>query len=159
MIEDKAKNLAERGFVKAKFPAGMKPKKDLSSQKFGKLSVQYPIGWIANEIAWLCVCECGNKDIKTYNELQKSPNVNCGCIDNAGEAYEFWQKNKKRLGGFWRKNFIKFRDECYTKREGKKYLNRLYTDKKLGIHNFFWSDNTEEQHRIHDKVKIGRAHV
>jgi hypothetical protein len=129
-----------------------RPKVNISGKKYGFLEVIKPCGSLGGEIAWLCKCECGNKDIKTLRELEDSPQANCGCKDKSGEAYEYWEKNRERLGVAWKNNFIKFRDECFIFREGKKYLNRRFPNKKLSQDNFFWSENTEEQHRIHEKV-------
>ena len=60
--------------------------KDLTGQKFGKLTVikrSTNIG--ENRVKWLCKCECGNV-IEVYsNNLINGHTISCGCIKSKGE--------------------------------------------------------------------------
>lgn len=63
--------------------------KDLSGQKFGKLtaikSTEMKDG---NHMYWLCLCECGNIHEVASNHLQKGNVQSCGCIKTSiGELH------------------------------------------------------------------------
>lgn len=66
--------------------------KDLTGQKFGKLTVLYRgqnDSLVDKHAAWICQCECGN--IKKYksNDLKSGKVIGCGCVRNqvAGGRY------------------------------------------------------------------------
>lgn len=73
-----------------------KPHRDLSNQKFGKLTALYPINRdIYNAVIWHCVCECGNEtDVSEYNLLNKHTK-SCGCI-----SIENCKKNFKKYNHY-----------------------------------------------------------
>lgn len=51
------------------------PRKDISNQKFGKLTVQE---WIGNG-KWKCLCDCGNIVYVETNNLTSGNTKSCGC--------------------------------------------------------------------------------
>ena len=56
-------------------------KKDLTGQKFGKVTAINPAG--TNESGntlWLCECECGNKTIVVNSNLTRGNSKSCGCV-------------------------------------------------------------------------------
>lgn len=53
--------------------------KDLTGQKFGKLTVVAQIGKKGNAILWRCKCECGNDCEVVTADLNRQHNVSCGC--------------------------------------------------------------------------------
>lgn len=55
--------------------------KDLTGQRFGKLSVISKAENIGNKVAWNCVCDCGNHIVvKACNLYRKeSTTISCGC--------------------------------------------------------------------------------
>ncbi len=57
--------------------------KDLTGQKFGKLTALYPLKKrLNNQIIWHCKCDCGNEcDIRSYN-LQHNT-YSCGCLNQS----------------------------------------------------------------------------
>lgn len=56
--------------------------KDLSQQKFGKLTAKYSVGIIGGRTHWFCECECGGTKIVSSKELLANHVKSCGCIAN-----------------------------------------------------------------------------
>lgn len=73
----------------------MPNKKDLTGQKFGRLTVLSDNGLNKDgRGTWLCQCECGNKTIATTNRLTQGLTTSCGCarkgvnrIDLTGQRF------------------------------------------------------------------------
>ena len=56
--------------------------KDISNQKFGKLTALYPINRFSGErIKWHCLCECGNECDIDGASLRAGYTHSCGCIN------------------------------------------------------------------------------
>lgn len=54
-------------------------KKDLTGQKFGRLTVLEDVGRRSGEVLWRCACDCGNiTNVIAYN-LQGGNTQSCGC--------------------------------------------------------------------------------
>lgn len=54
---------------------------DLIGKKFGRLTVIKRLGKNkANNIQWLCKCDCGNEKILTTAELNRGRTQSCGCL-------------------------------------------------------------------------------
>lgn len=54
--------------------------KDISGQKFGKLTALYRIGKTErNESLWFCECDCGNQSVVIYGLLTSNKTKSCGC--------------------------------------------------------------------------------
>lgn len=72
-------------------------KKDLTGQKFGKLTALYPIEERSNNhIMWHCKCDCGN-EIDVVNASLSSGNTkSCGCLKK--ENYNFIKLKKDLIG-------------------------------------------------------------
>ncbi len=59
----------------------MKTAKDLTGQKFGKLTVLEKVGADKRYNAlWLCKCDCGNEKIITRDRLVTGHSKSCGCL-------------------------------------------------------------------------------
>ena len=60
------------------------PKKDLTGQRFGRLTVLEiatpPNGRKRTTYKWLCKCDCGNTAIVSVNNLTKGGTQSCGCL-------------------------------------------------------------------------------
>ena len=54
--------------------------KDLTGQRFGKLTVIKYAGSQRNRSSWLCECDCGNITIVNQMELVKGDTLSCGCL-------------------------------------------------------------------------------
>lgn len=55
-------------------------RKELSGQKFGKLTVICERGRKRKEITWLCKCECGNEVVVNGYNLRSGHTQSCGCF-------------------------------------------------------------------------------
>lgn len=57
----------------------IKKYKDITGQKFGRLTALYRLHNTKGRTKWLCVCDCGNlKEVKENNLLTGGSN-SCGC--------------------------------------------------------------------------------
>lgn len=77
----------------------MKPAKDLSGRKFGKLTVltRHP------KYKWHCLCECGNETIVRSGDLISGATKSCGCLKRKiihgkrhTPEYKAWECMKQR---------------------------------------------------------------
>lgn len=93
--------------------------KDITGEKFGKLTVVKPIGFYQNKsVKWECLCDCGGTYISNSYRLKNNTATHCGCNSTklklqAGEKYEMLtvirplslqekkQKGYKNTGGFY----------------------------------------------------------
>ena len=53
--------------------------KELTGQKFGKLTVISMAGRKGKRVAWNCVCDCGNEVVVTGTHLKSGHTKSCGC--------------------------------------------------------------------------------
>lgn len=60
--------------------------RDLTGQKFGKLTVLYMTGerTKSRHIVWRCVCDCGNEISLPGSALTSGNTNSCGCLRNGG---------------------------------------------------------------------------
>ena len=59
------------------------PKKDISGQRFGKLTAVKAVGRGAGKMRsynWLCMCDCGCETIVNVNALTSGRTKSCGCL-------------------------------------------------------------------------------
>lgn len=72
---EQAKNIGKKNF------------KDLTNQKFGKLTAKQPIfNEYKKRYDWLCQCDCGNNIIVLGSSLTSGNTQSCGCIKSIGES-------------------------------------------------------------------------
>lgn len=72
--------------------------KDLSGQKFGKLTIISYHGIINRKSHWNCICDCGITCVKNGNSLKFGHIKSCGCLRGAhGES----NKNKTKEYSSW----------------------------------------------------------
>lgn len=86
--------------------------KDLTNQKFGKLTALYPLKQETTKYYWICQCECGNMTTVLGTSLTNGNTRSCGCIKSIGEA------NIKSL---LKNHNIEFVSQYYVKIENKEY--------------------------------------
>jgi hypothetical protein len=55
------------------------PLKDLSGQKFGRLTVIERHGTSSNPVMWKCECDCGTEKPVAYKHLKYGGTISCGC--------------------------------------------------------------------------------
>jgi hypothetical protein len=55
--------------------------KDLTGQRFGRLTAMWPCGYKSNSryICWALACDCGNISIAAANNLRPRKTTSCGC--------------------------------------------------------------------------------
>ena len=61
----------------------MRKKRDLTGQKFGKLTARYILPkheWLRERTTWFCTCECGGTTKVVAGDLAKGSKTNCGCM-------------------------------------------------------------------------------
>lgn len=63
-------------------------RKDLTNQKFGRLTALYPLEQrtINGNIKWCCRCECGNHVDVDVSSLIRGHTSSCGCLKSKGEV-------------------------------------------------------------------------
>lgn len=54
--------------------------KDLTGQKFERLTVLERVPNYRNRVAWRCICECGNETIVTSLDICSGNTKSCGCL-------------------------------------------------------------------------------
>ena len=78
--------------------------KDLSGQKFNRLTVLYPKGVKNGHMTFLCECECGNTIVTDGYKLKSGNTKSCGCLRRevtGARARKHGMKNT-RLNSIWR---------------------------------------------------------
>lgn len=86
--------------------------KDLTGQKFGKLTALYKLHNINKQGAyWLCVCECGNITEVRGNHLSNGNIKSCGCYRK--EVNTIHCKAGTRLYNV----YLSMKDRCYNKND------------------------------------------
>lgn len=83
-----------------------KSRKNLVGQKFGKLTVMRKVGYIGNNVVWLCKCECGNEITERGPFLRKLKTTSCGCSGHgpslvASNFFDFKVSNHERKPEFY----------------------------------------------------------
>lgn len=61
----------------------MRKKRDLTGQKFGKLTARYILPkseWLRERTTWFCTCECGGTTKVVAGDFAKGHKTNCGCM-------------------------------------------------------------------------------
>lgn len=80
----------------------IKPIKDLTGQKFGRLTALYATGERKNKKAvWMCQCDCGNQCKVIGTQLTFGATKSCGCITKkhgmfGSRIYNVWHTMKER---------------------------------------------------------------
>lgn len=85
------------------------PLKDITGQKFNKLTVISRVENIRSSATWLCKCDCGNEVVVVGNKLRSGHTKSCNCVQKEkakfanykhglhGEPeYKVWQGIKER---------------------------------------------------------------
>lgn len=92
----------------------MPPLKDLTGQKFGKLTVVSRSENKYGRATWLCKCDCGNEKIVQSWNLVKGYTTSCGCIasDVARTNATIHGQSYTRLYTIW----IGMKQRCYYKK-------------------------------------------
>ncbi len=96
---------------------GVRPRDDLSGQRFGKLKVFSPVGKAnKNAVVYLCLCDCGNPHYVERSSLVRGKSKSCGCHRGKHGAsvgkkitpeYATWKNMKRRCNN---KNYHRYQE-------------------------------------------------
>ena len=89
----------------------MKKARDLTGNKYGRLTVVSRAESKTRRIKWNCICECGNTSIVSGENLMSGHTKSCGCL--LSERRTSHGKSKTRLYNIWRK----MKSRCTNKNE------------------------------------------
>ena len=94
--------------------------KDITGQRFGRLTAVKQAESLNDHTRWLCVCDCGKECIVHRSSLISGNTTSCGCYktENAKRLYSSVRQNDTRLYAVW--NTIKQR--CFNK-NNRSYKN------------------------------------
>ena len=90
----------------------MKPFKDLTGQKFGRLTTLYRLHNIKGKTKWLCVCDCGNLKEVILSDLLLGKSKSCGCL--AKELVSSRSTIHGQCGTRLYRIWTKMKERCYT---------------------------------------------
>lgn len=94
--------------------------KDITGQRFDRLTALYKLHNTKNKVKWLCVCDCGNFTETNIYNLNNGHTRSCGCYckDRTGDTHRDHGLTNSRLFHIW--NSMKQR--CYNS-NNRKYEN------------------------------------
>ena len=157
---EKAKQLA--------YNLGKQNFKDLTGQKFGKLTVIKQGPYYQRQVQWWCQCECGATTLVRSNYLLSGHTTSCGCNKQWGEGKT--SKGEEKIISLLKKEKITFEREK-TFPDLKKHGNHLRFDfyissKNIAIEfngiahyeqtNFFHKNEQDfKKRQEYDRYKIG----
>ena len=85
--------------------------KDITGQRFGRLTVKERVKSNNTNARWLCICDCGNTTTVLGTTLRRGQSQSCGCLKR-----DYWRKQKTvhgkcktRLANIW----YGMRERCY----------------------------------------------
>lgn len=102
--------------------------KDITGQKFGKLTAIKRVSKIGEPVKWECKCDCGNTCIVNKNNLGRSTK-SCGCLAHKGTH----ELSKTRLYNIW----LDMKQRCYNP-NAKAYKN--YGERGIEVCNEWKND-------------------
>ncbi len=133
--------------------------KDISGQKFGRLTALYRLHNTKCRTRWLCVCDCGNlTEVKTV-KLTTGHTRSCGCLQKEVTSTHFKKhgQSKTRLYKIWqgmKKRCYNSNDKAYNYYGGRgikvcdEWLNDFQTF-------YDWSmNNGYNEHLTIDRIDV-----
>jgi hypothetical protein len=154
--------------------------KDLTGEKYGKLTVKAYIGKKNNNNAWLCLCDCGNEKVILSNNITSGHTKSCGCSYYSpikhglcrAKIYRTWENMTRRCkpshSSFknygakgigvceeWKSNFTNFRDWAYENgyKDGLS-IDRIDNSKGYFPENCRWVTIKQQQNNRKNNVLI-----
>ena len=127
--------------------------KDLTGQKFGKLTViERAEKDKRGNVQWLCECECGNKKVVRGYQLTSNKTKSCGCLVGHNNGVHY--KTRTRLFNIW----ASMKQRCSDKNSNN-YKN--YGAKGIKVcdewqNNFVAFSNWAKANGYNDKLTIDR---
>lgn len=104
------------------------PIKDITGQKFGRLTAIRIADKINGSVMWLCICECGNEIVTRGTGLRYGNSTSCGCYNRYivskthtkhGAATDMYGKSKEYVTWGNMKKRCSSRSDCYKYYTGK----------------------------------------
>lgn len=132
-------------------------KKDITGQKFGKLTVLKSVGLNKyNQVLWLCQCECGNTTTTITSNLIQGKTKSCGCfaIETRKKLHKTHGLCYTRLNSIYRK--MKQRCLCKTNPSYSSYGGRGITICNEWLDDFMNFYNWAVVNGYTDKLSIDR---
>lgn len=160
----------------------MRRYKNISCQKFGKLTALYRLhNTKGHKTYWLCVCECGNLKEARYDMLQNGHTKSCNCLYKKSNAvhgmyntriYNTWKNMKSRCyynkninyhnyGGRgiivcdeWKNNFQAFYDWAISNGYNDNLeIDRMDINGNYEPNNCRWITHKEQQQNKQNTIK------
>ena len=80
------------------------PKKDLTNQRFGRLTVIEEAGRRGGEVTWRCQCDCGREKIISGKSIRLGRTKSCGCLqkDTISQIATKHGQSKTALHSIWK---------------------------------------------------------
>ena len=142
--------------------------KDLTGQRFGRLTVIKRVKSKNKNTMWLCKCQCGNEIIIPSRRLLNGETKSCGCLkkERIKEKNTIHSKSDSRLYRIW--NGIKNR--CYNKNfpAYKDYGERgifIYNKWKNNFQNFYdwamangYNPNADRYECTIDRIDVNKGY-
>lgn len=160
--------IAKESAAKLAYKLGKENFKDLTGQKFGKLTVIKQGSYYQRQIQWWCQCECGTTTLVRASYLLSGHTTSCGCNKYWGNGQT--SKGEEKIISLLKEAKIPFEREK-TLQDMKKHGNHLrfdfyLPDKKIAVEfngaahyeqiSFFHKNKQEFQKRQeYDRYKIG----
>lgn len=102
--------------------------KDITNQKFGRLTALQFVETRNHKNIWICVCDCGNKKEVSASDLISGNTRSCGClhreiVSNTFTTHGFWKDRKpEKLYYVWAA--LKYRCNNTNNKDYKYYGGR-----------------------------------
>lgn len=159
----------------------LKPRSNLTSKKFGKLTV---LEFVGNS-KWRCICDCGKETFVLTANLNRGNTTSCGCIRNISSSkratkhgffgtkvYRCWMNIKRRcleknypsykdygakgitIYEPWIKDIQKFVDYIGHAPSDEHSIDRIDNSKGYEPGNIRWADKWEQANNKTNNVKI-----
>jgi len=113
--------------------------KDLTGQKFGRLTVIERVENKGRYVAWKCRCDCGNEVIVRGDVLKCGRTKSCGCLHNEAAVVNVVKNHKhKKSGKKIYKIWQNMKKRCFNTNSNdyQRYGGRGITVYDEWIHNF-----------------------
>lgn len=143
--------------------------KDLTGQKFGRLTVVEYIGVKYDCANWKCTCRCGKETTATIADLRRAsrPKTSCGkcyadhrwpqewlawrnaqtrCYNENSKDYQNYGGRGIKMCFEWRHDFFNFLDDMGIKPSPEHTLDRIDNEKDYGPDNCRWADRWTQCH-------------
>lgn len=133
--------------------------KDITGQKFGRLTALHRTDTVKGKTKWLCLCDCGNLTEVRISHLTSKHTTSCGCIhkENTSKLFSTHNKTKTRIYKIW----IGMKQRCYnsSNQDYKYYGGRdivVCSEWKDDFQTFY---NWAMSHGYNDNLTIDRIDV